>query len=174
MVTQYENLLSDELYEEVIQYTKFIMEKKTMQFTTSTLTWIQLLKGNSTPALIYDFSNDSSDIIYKLKKEIEKKIPYYVQNLYFHILPNLSYINWHKDSGHIKAGLTLYLNENWDKNWGGYLIYEDGDEMKAIKPNKNLAILQENTDMHCVSTVNIGADLRLSLQFFLSKTQKIL
>lgn len=173
MVTQYKDILSDELYKEVIEYVNFTMKEKTMQFTTSTLTWLELLKGNSAAALIYDFSNDKSDLIYRLKKEIENKIPYYVENLYFHILPNLSYINWHKDGGHIKAGLTLYLNENWDKNWGGYLIYEDGDEMKAIKPDRNLGILQENTDSHCVSSVNIGAELRLSLQFFLTKTKKI-
>lgn len=173
MITQHKNILSEELYNEVYDYTKMIMEEKSMQFTTSTLTWRELLKGNSVPALIYDLSTDNSATISKLKKDIESKIPYFVNNLYFHILPNSSYINWHVDAAHIKAGLTLYLNQEWDKNWGGYLMYEDGDEIKAIKPDKNLAILQENTDRHCVSSVNNGADLRISLQFFLTKSKKI-
>jgi hypothetical protein len=173
MVTEYKNILSEELYKEVFDYVKLAMKEKTMQFTTSTLTWRENLKGNSVPVLIYDFSNDTNTLILKLKKEIENTIPYYISNLYLHILPNLSYINWHKDAGHIAAGLTLYLNEDWDKNWGGYLMYEKNDEIIAIKPDKNLGVLIENTDNHSVSTINFGSDLRISLQFFLTKTKKL-
>ena len=70
--------------------------------------------------------------------------------------------------------LTIYLNEKWEDNWGGYLMYEDGNEIKAIKPEKNLGVLQKTPLMHCVTTTNIGAEYRMSLQFFMNKNKNVI
>ena len=122
---------------------------------------------NSNSIMRYGLEND-----FELKKqiqiEIESKIPYFVKNMHINLIPNLSFIDWHRDS-HCIAALTVYLNEKWNDNWGGYLIYEENDELKAIKPEKNLAIIQKTPLNHSVSMVNIGADYRISLQMFLHK-----
>ena len=173
MVTQYTNILSEELYIEIVEYISKLMKDRSNAFTTSTLEWETGLKGNSTPILRYVFQKEDSLIFYKIKKEIEKIIPYFITDGVLHIFPNLSYIRWHDD--HLtKAALTIYLNEKWDVDWGGYLLYEIHNEIKAIKPGKNLGVLQENSVKHSVSTINIGADNRVSLQFFLSNNKKII
>ena len=172
MVTQYNNILPEELYIEVLSYVKMLMEEKSMNFTTSTLTWNNKLKGHSVPILRYDFSKNDVVMYNKIKKELEKQIPYFVDSFCLHVWSPLSYITWHDDS-HTKAALTLYLNETWDENWGGYLMYKENSEIKAIKPERNLGVLQENGVEHSVTTINVGANVRLSLQFFLTKTKKV-
>jgi hypothetical protein len=173
MITKYNDILTEELYKELTEYVDLLMKEKPFNFTSSTLTWDNGLKGNSTPILRYDFDKKDTEIFNKVKNEVEIKIPYFIENFCLHVWPNLSYITWHNDY-HRKAALTIYLNEKWDKNWGGYLMYEINDNLNAIKPERNLGVLQENSIEHTVTTINTGADLRLSLQFFLTKTKKVL
>lgn len=160
-VTKYKNFLSDEIY---IRLKEIVQNKK------NKFIMVSLADGNSVNSnsiMRYGLEND-----FELKKqiqiEIESKIPYFVKNIHINLIPNLSFIDWHKDS-HCIAALTVYLNEKWNDNWGGYLIYEENDELKAIKPEKNLAIIQKTPLNHSVSMVNIGADYRISLQMFLHK-----
>lgn len=171
-ITKFESLFSEELYLEVKEYVDDLFKTKSTLFTTN-LFWDRDLKNTSTMIARYDFEKNDIEIYKKIKTEIEKRIPYYVNTCVLHVLPNLSYITWHSDP-HYKAALTVYLNENWDNDWGGFLMYEEDNIIKAIKPEKNLAILQENHISHCVTTVNIGADYRLSLQFFLDNKKNIL
>ena len=173
MVTQYKNILSDELYIELVEYVNKLIKDKPNNFTTSNLIWEENLRGNSTPISRYVFDKRDDDIAVKIKKEIEDKTEYFVENFCLHLWPNLSYITWHNDN-HVKAALTLYLNENWNDNWGGFLMYLDTTDttIKAIKPEKNMGLLQENSVSHSVTTINIGADMRISLQFFLKEKLK--
>ena len=53
-------------------------------------------------------------------------------------------------------------------------MHEENDEIKAIKPEYNLAVLQENGVSHCVSTLNVDADIRISMQVFLLKNKRLL
>jgi len=176
MVTKYTDILSDELYVELVEYINKLIKDRSNRFTTSTLIWQEYLKGNSTPISRYDFFDTRDDaIVSKLRKEVEDKTGYLIESFCLHLWPNLSYITWHNDA-HVKAALTLYLNENWDENWGGFLMYMDTTDntIKAIKPEKNMGLLQENGVVHSVTTINIGADMRISLQFFLKgKSKKI-
>lgn len=160
-VTKYKNFLSEEIYVRL----KEIVQNKKNQFIMVSLADSNSVNSNS--IMRYGLEND-----FELKKqiqiEIESKIPYFVKNMHINLIPNLSFIDWHRDS-HCIAALTVYLNEKWNDNWGGYLIYEENDELKAIKPEKNLAIIQKTPLNHLVSMVNIGADYRISLQMFLHK-----
>ena len=160
-VIKYKNFLSDEIY---IRLKEIVQNKK------NKFIMVSLADGNSVNSnsiMRYGLEND-----FELKKqiqfEIESKIPYFVKNMHINLIPNLSFIDWHRDS-HCIAALTIYLNEKWNDNWGGYLIYEENYELKAIKPEKNLAIIQKTPLNHSVSMVNIGADYRISLQMFLHK-----
>ena len=169
-VKKYNDFFSEELYSEIKTYVDKIMKDKKTSFTTS-LSWQKELQSTSTLIARYDFEKDDIEIFKKIRREIEKKIPYYVTQGVLHVFPNLSYITWHPDM-HCKAAFTVYLNEEWDSNWGGYLMYEENDEIKSIKPEKNLGVLQVTPVNHCVTTVNIGADYRISLQFFLTNEKK--
>ena len=171
-VEKYESFFTDETYTAVKNYIDNLIKNKSNSFTTS-LSWEYGLKKSSALIGRYDFEKDDLPMFSKIKKEIESKIPFYVKSGVFHIFPNLSYIAWHSDP-HCKAALTIYLNENWDEDWGGYLMYEENNEIKAVKPEKNLGVLQETPVNHSVSCINIGADYRISLQFFLTDKKKLM
>lgn len=169
-VTKHNNFFSDDTYLEIKNHIDNLIKNKSNSFTTS-LFWESGLKNTSALIARYDFEKEDIQIFNKIKKEIEKKIPYNVTSGVVHVFPNLSYITWHSDP-HCKAALTIYLNETWDDDWGGYLMYEENGDIKAIKPEKNIAILQKTPVNHCVTTVNIGAKYRISLQFFLNDEKK--
>jgi Rps23 Pro-64 3,4-dihydroxylase Tpa1-like proline 4-hydroxylase len=77
----------------------------------------------------------------------------------------LSYIPWHDDT-QADSALTIYLNDYWDQDWGGYFMFKLNNEIKAIKPDRNLGVIQTGNVSHSVSTVNLDADLRITLQAF--------
>ena len=84
----------------------------------------------------------------------------------FYIWTKLSYIPWHNDH-HVNGALTVYLNNYWDINWGGYFMYKNqNNEINAIKPETNLGVLQLEGVEHSVSTVNVNAENRITLQTF--------
>lgn len=142
-------------------------------FSSSISHWEDFLIRSSTPILRYFLNDEDKELTDILKKEIESQIPYYVNGIVIHICPKLSYIPWHNDRGHT-AALTVYLNKDWDANWGGYFMYKDSDEVKAIKPERNVAVLQKGGIFHSVSTTNMDADYRISIQCFLQKEKKLM
>lgn len=175
-IVKYESFLSENLFLEAKDFVqKLVLNRPKNQgkLITSIDTWPDYLILKSTPILKYMIDNTESDLMYKIKKEVETKIPYFVNTITVHIMPNLSYIPWHND-GHVKAALSLYLNDEWNENWGGYLMYKNDETIEAIKPKKNLAVLQKSGIFHSVSTVNIDSEYRYSLQFFLTNEKSII
>jgi hypothetical protein len=179
MINIYSNFLSEDAIKKLDDKIEEILHNSNPNvpnFTTSLTSWDKNVQNSSTPIIRYVFNKNDDTIFQFLKKEIESKIPYYIDNMVIHFSPKLSYIPWHNDN-HVIAALTIYLNKNWNVNWGGYFLYKLNDEIKAIKPELNLGILQEGGEKglpHCVTTTNIDADLRISLQLFLSNKKKLL
>ena len=79
-----------------------------------------------------------------------------------------SYIPWHDDGGH-EYGMTIYMNETWDRDWGGYFAYEDGDEIKCIKPEFNKLALIKAPVTHTVFVPSSAAPTRETIQIFVLK-----
>ena len=179
MINVYKNFLSKETIEKLDNKIENILHNSNPDvpnFTTSLTSWPDNLKKSSTPIIRYVLNENDTDLFKTLKKEIENKISYYIDGIVIHISPKLSYIPWHND-GHVNAALTIYLNKEWDINWGGYFLYKENDEIKAIVPDFNLALLQQGGAdgiSHCVTTTNIDADLRITLQLFLTNKKKIM
>lgn len=170
----YQNFLDDELFLELKDYINKLQSNTSTPFTTSTTVWPKDNRMHSTPILRYVLSDNNKELHSKIIKVIKEKTGFYGGMIVIHLWPNLSYIPWHEDT-HVKAAFTLYLNDRWDENWGGYLMYKDADEqIKCILPKQNLGILQQNNVSHCVSTINIGSDIRVSLQMFLEKEKELL
>lgn len=176
MITKYENFFSNEICSELDILISRITSKEnntTPMYSTSIYSWKDELISHSTPILRYPITIEYNKLLSKIKREIFVKTNYQIDNVLIHFWPKLSYITWHEDLVY-KGALTVYLNKIWDSNWGGYFMYQENDEIKAIKPEYNLGVLQENGVSHCVSTVNINADIRISIQVFLTNDKKIL
>jgi hypothetical protein len=178
MITKYENFFSEDVSNEIDKLINSILSNKSPNmpvYSASISSWDDDLISSSTPVLRYFISEKDENLMRKIKKEIFTKTKYEVDQVLLHFWPKLSYINWHNDSMY-KGALTIYLNKNWNPNWGGYLMYQDQDtsEIKGIIPKYNLGVLQENGVKHCVSTINMDADIRISMQAFLTKEKKLI
>ncbi len=172
-IVQYENMITDDLLIKTDSLIEKLITDQNSGFTASTLLWQKELIGSSTPILRYVLGPNEKDIYNELKKEIEEKVPYKIESIMVYLWPNLGYITWHND-GVYAAGLTIYLNKIWDKNWGGLFLYEENDEIKAIPPKRNLGVLQIGGVDHATTTINYGADYRITLQMFFNKNRKVL
>lgn len=176
MITKYKGFFTNEVCFELDSLINKIISKQNADipmYSTSIHSWSDGLVSYSTPILRYFIPFEYDTLITKIKKEIFNKTKYEIDNVLIHFWPKLSYITWHNDLGY-KAALTIYLNKKWDSNWGGYLMYEETNEIKAIKPDYNLGVLQEGGVNHCVSTINVNADIRVSIQAFLKTDKKII
>lgn len=175
MIVKYNDFLSEDLLILIDNKIKDIFNQKTERaiFSSSISHWSEYLKSCSSPILRYTMNESDNDLVNYLKREVEKQIPYYVDDVIIHIFPKLSYIPWHNDGGHT-AALTIYINEKWDPNWGGFFMYNIDDTINAIKPERNLAILQKGGLQHCVTTTNMDSDYRISIQCFLKHEKKLL
>jgi Rps23 Pro-64 3,4-dihydroxylase Tpa1-like proline 4-hydroxylase len=176
MITKYKDFFNDEICQELDVLISKIMSKENRDnpiYSASISSWDKELVSHSTPILRYFLTEENDKLISKIKKEVSKKTGYEIDYVLIHFFPKLSYITWH-DDGIFKGAITVYLNKNWDSDWGGYLMYEEDSDVKAIKPEYNLGILQEGGVKHCVSTINVDADIRISIQAFLVKSKKLM
>ena len=84
----------------------------------------------------------------------------------YHLFHPLSYIGKHLDQGCVLAA-TIYLNsEKWDINWGGLFYYKSDNNYKIVLPKFNKAVINVKHTEHGVTSLNIGAPLRKSIQIF--------
>jgi hypothetical protein len=88
--------------------------------------------------------------------------------VFIHLMSRASFIPWHDDNTYAYTG-TIYLNELWDKNLGGYFAYEDSNEIKCIFPTYNLGCFFKPPVMHSVTVTAGNAPLRESVQIFVKE-----
>ena len=100
----------------------------------------------------------SDNIQQLIEKELKSSLPKYTELiLQYYIWQPQSGIAWHNDKAPDKLfGATLYLNEEWEPNAGGWFVWEDGDGYHTILPKKKLLVINDNYQNHCVTTVAIG------------------
>ena len=89
----------------------------------------------------------------------------------FHEMKNNSSILWHNDSNW-KYGITYYLNDMWDNNWGGELLLNDGENIpngygEWISPSPNRIVFVKAPLYHRTTPQSIKNKKRKSLQTFL-------
>ena len=88
--------------------------------------------------------------------------------IFIHLFSRASFIPWHDDNTHAQSG-TIYLNEVWEKDWGGYFAYADGDEIKCLIPSYNTGCFFTPPIMHSALLTAGNAPLRESVQFFVKE-----
>ena len=167
-----ENFLSPTLFSECQELAYSIPYLKESKFRSS-YGWDKDLSRQSSPVLVYDLGSENKELFDKIRKEIRSKTELFLEDILIQYWSKLSYLDWHSDAVYSSA-LTVYLNKEWKPQWGGYFLYRDKKEIKGIIPKPNLAIAQPGGVPHCVTTVNIDSDIRISLQAFLSNNSKLL
>lgn len=157
----YDNLLSETLFQELRAYTR-----NGRLHRTNVTHWQRGLVAMSGAIEIFDLNDELLD---KCKGELRKRIrmEFHDQKWFgnIHLGCRLSYIPWHADNDYTLA-ITCYLNEIWDKDFGGYFLYEEDYCIKAIPPQRNLGLIYEPPLSHCVTPCIIDAPIRESLQIF--------
>ena len=131
---------------------------------SSTINWSSEVKQGVIGSCI---STPVSDKIQKLlEKELESSLPKYTELICkYYIWQSMSGIAWHNDETQDRLfGATLYLNEEWYPNNGGWFIWEDGDGYHTILPKKKFLVLNDGFQNHCVTPVVM--DFRCTIQIW--------
>jgi hypothetical protein len=160
-LSTYSNVLPIEFIAEVNTY----VDKQTLSRSNFSC-WPKELLRNSGVVLVYDFPKEMSDKIFECVKLFAPELGNFDFNhaMYQRWMPG-SYISWHSDFSW-KIAVTIYLNETWDKNWGGYFAYETGNEIKCVKPEFNTASKIFLPMEHTVFSVTPDAPPRNAIQIF--------
>lgn len=135
-------------------------------FHRSNADWQPAIVRASTGVLIRDFGGGIGETLLALlhqRQIIESRS--YSLSLYAW-LPG-SYIPWHNDGRHA-AAVTVYLNQYWDRDWGGLFLYEDTDgAIHAVVPRFNLGLRNSANLRHATTPVTADAvEPRYTLQLF--------
>jgi len=180
MIKKFDNVLSDELIKNIMEYFKSILRRDVWSSSSG---WDQNLSLISTNILTHEITNKI------LKKEIKKNIETAL-NINFEekeldFIPSIyiwsggSYITWHPDNCYPYNG-TIYLNEEWDSNDGGVFLYKENEtnEIKGIKPEYNTMVVNYATETsqhndHCVTCIVPGTiKKRVTIQWRTSPKKK--
>jgi Rps23 Pro-64 3,4-dihydroxylase Tpa1-like proline 4-hydroxylase len=136
---------------------------------TNHTSWSESVVGVSGPIYLISITDE---LKLKLQNAIANTFPNfdllsYKMEATYTLGGRYSFIPWHDDNAY-KLAVTVYLNETWDKDWAGCLLYKEqgGEEIKAIYPEFNKAVLMSAPTHHTTVMPNIQAPLRVSLQLF--------
>jgi hypothetical protein len=92
---------------------------------------------------------------------------------FMHVWLPGSQINWHHDSddSYNRLSSTIYINEAWNWNWGGFFIYDDQHLGQGwVYPHPNHMVWFQPPVWHSTSMVTLAAEFpRLSIQLFFTK-----
>jgi Rps23 Pro-64 3,4-dihydroxylase Tpa1-like proline 4-hydroxylase len=160
MIEIYDEVLSIDLIQEIKEYVRSQTGHRS-NYTS----WGLNIINSSTPVLIFDIDGIIKDqIIAQLKDKINI-VDWSKASLMYYYWTKFSYIPWHNDENK-KHGITIYMNEYWDKNWGGYFAYDNGNKIECIKPEYNKAVKINAPLKHTVFSTNIDAPVRETIQIF--------
>jgi hypothetical protein len=163
LVKEYDHFLEEEFLYKAQQLAQQKLHKG-FNFRTNAQWHSDIVKSSAT-VLIAEL--DDQEILDHLDKQIKDKIGDYVApEPMIYYWPPGSYIPWHDDHGHA-AAVTIYLSHH-DINDGGYFMYKEGTDIKALKPDPGKAIFAKDVE-HCVTTLNLECRVRRTIQCFLKK-----
>ena len=164
-----ENFLPVELYQQVNEYSKELLFKKPTTHNFLTHHWWQpQLVLDSFPIITHKASSDLP-FYSELKDFVETFSGFNADIISFYFGTTFSYFPWHND-GKRDGAMTIYLNDIWDENWGGYYLFNETDnDIRAIPIKPNLVIMSRGPVRHSTTAVNKTADIRRTIQIFLSE-----
>jgi hypothetical protein len=136
------------------------------EFNRSNFNWPANIVRGSAAVLVREYRADTERfiILSLINRGIIAHGDYHVMN---YAWTRYSYIPWHND-GHRKEALTIYLNQDWDPDWGGLFLYQDPDQaIRGFAPKFNCGLKNTAHVRHCTTMVTSEAsEPRFTLQLF--------
>ena len=149
-----EDSITNDLYQNCV---KELNEKKVQDcWRSSSVTWGSTVKQGIVGSCIITSVSDT--IHHSLEEELKLYLPKYDELLFqYYIWQPQSGISWHNDKESNRLfGATLYLNDEWHPDNGGWFNWEDNDGYHAILPKKKFLVINNNYQHHCVTPVSSG------------------
>jgi len=149
-----EDSITDDLYQNCV---KQLNEKLSENcWKSSSLNWGSDVKQGVDGSCIITPVSDA--ISFLLEKELKSSLPKYNKlEFNYYIWQPQSAISWHNDMAPDRSfGASLYLNEEWYPNNGGWFIWEDEVGYHTILPKKKFLVINDNYQHHCVTPVSLG------------------
>jgi len=166
-IEKHRDVLSFELMNEMHEY---IVQNANDYIWRENTMWNQDIVAGSASIMMASLSQFEE----KLRREIGLFIPE-VETMNLHIpfpmffsMPIHSQIGWHED--YTPINVSIYLNEFWDKNWGGLFMYIEDGNLKGFVPEFNTAVVAKGQIQHHVSMISAAAPVRrYSIQLFFAE-----
>jgi len=163
----YKDFLSEELYQTC--YEDLISKLNSEDWKYTRLTWSEpnVTNGTTGSVLSSSVSDKVQNLIYDRFSTIVDISEYNSIKMEYYIWQPYSGLSLHDDEGYGMAA-TIYLNENWDVDYGGMFMWKDSLEpelFKAIPPIKKMMVLNDEKESHMVSTISpLSPSLRSTIQ----------
>ena len=151
------NILNEDLFNKC---RTAVSEKFTSSYwASSSLLWPRGLQAQQAGTCM--MTPVSPELHRSIEQQLKSHLPNYKKLIcqYYVWLPH-SGIAMHDDRTHI-FGATIYLNEKWNPNSGGWFIWKDTKTpktgvYKSILPKKNVMVLNDKREWHLVTSVASG------------------
>lgn len=164
----YENVLSKLLIDECEEFAHKCIDNDIYN-TTNHISWDSGIVGESGIIKIIKLENENPNLKDKICYELKNKYNFITEGLKLniHIMYKDCYINEHYDD-HVNYAFTIYLNQLWEKKYGGIFQFDIDDKIYNVLPKYNTMVLLKNNN-HRVTKINSNV-IRLSLQGFYNET----
>lgn len=158
------NALSEDLFSRCKKEVNKKLSKN--EWASSVIIWEPGLRQGISGSTIAAMT--SEEIHNDIVKEISPHVPECDIITQYYVWQPHSGIAMHDDSGR-RFGATIYLNETWHPNSGGWFIWEDKDtrEWNTVLPTKNMMVLNSSKEKHLVTSVAPdGFAIRVTIQIW--------
>jgi len=162
----YDNFLNEKLFIECLDYSNISFDSN-KDFHSNKDLWNKNIVEDSENIYIKEIDK-TNDLYIKINEIVKNKMNIEsIKCLWFYWYMPCSHIPWHND-GHKNGGITIYLNNYWNKNNGGLFLYENEitNQINAIVPKKNMAIQQIGGVLHSVCPTTKSSEIRKTIQIF--------
>lgn len=167
------NFINSDFIDEILKENKDLIYDNIWR---SNLGWQDEIVSPNGVVLIRSLSdNQKKELMKALKNHFlvppDKKIELDAQAYMWH---KLSFIPWHSDKDSydaVRFAATLYLNKEWDDNWGGLFLFKKNDCIYAESPRFNKLVFNDQNYEHATSMLTANAPFRFTLQLFWKITE---
>ena len=149
-----EDAITNDLYQKC---TNELNENRYLNcWSSSSVTWDSGIKQGIVGSCIITPVSDT--ICCLLEKELKLILPKHDKLIFqYYIWQPQSGISWHTDEEPDRLfGATLYLNDEWHPDFGGWFIWKENNTYHTILPKKKFLIINNNYQHHCVTPVSTG------------------
>ena len=170
MITFYEEVLDKDFALDLYKESMFTMRSGKPAWKTNSH-WDEDVVQDSGIVLIKDYE---TAIAVKIISQLFNKgiIDHKVWKAMNYVWMPKSYIPWHNDKD--QDAITIYLNPEWNGNWGGVFLYSDEPNVhvKGFVPHFNSAVKNTSALFHSTSLLTESAMPRVTIQLFSKKKEE--